>query len=246
MPVNVSAVSYLNTIPFLYGLKQSADAANIRLSLAPPARCAEQLESGEVALALTPVAAIPTLPKHHIVTDYCIGANGPVRTVMLLSDTPLEQIHTVYLDPHSRTSSMLVRILAKHCWRLRLAFTPLTQAAFPLQKGEGCVLIGDKVFTYERSFACCYDLAQEWIRWTGRPFVFAAWVSTVTLEPAFLRAFNEALAYGVAHIAEAIENEAPTFDRTLALDYLTHNIHYPLDAPKRDGCSLFLKYLKEV
>ncbi|MDR1680398.1 MAG: menaquinone biosynthesis protein [Prevotellaceae bacterium] len=242
MPVNVAAVSYLNTVPFLHGLKRSAAARYIRLSLAPPAQCAAMIESRQADIALTPVAAIPALNNATIITDYCLGAIAPVRTVVLLSDTPLEAIRTIYLDPDSRTSSALVRLLAANYWRIGAAFAPLTVDAFPIKQGEGCVMIGDKVFSHERQFLYRYDLAEAWIRFTGTPFVFAAWVAVKPLPEAFLRLFNEALGYGVGHICEAVAAEAPAFDAALAFDYLTNNIHYRLDEDKHRGMKHFLNY----
>ncbi|MDR0728934.1 MAG: menaquinone biosynthesis protein [Prevotellaceae bacterium] len=240
MPINVAAVSYLNTVPFLHGLKQSAVARYVRLSLAPPAQCAAMIVAGHAHIALTPVAAIPQLKKYTLVADYCLGAVAPVRTVVLLSDTPLDAIRTIYLDTHSRTSVALVRILAERYWHITPTFAPLTMDAFPIQPNEGCVMIGDKVFSHEQQFLYRYDLADEWIRFTGLPFVFAAWTTVKPIPPTLLRMFNEALAYGVAHIAESVAAEAPAFDATLAIDYLTNNIHYPFDEDKQRGMNLFL------
>jgi chorismate dehydratase len=245
-PVTVSAVSYLNTIPFLYGLKQSAIAKAIRLSLAPPAESAALFASGQVAVALLPVAAIPHLPACHFISDYCLGASAAVRTVVLLSNTPLPEIRTVYLDRHSRTSCLLVQILAAHYWHVRPAFLPFDESLLPLKTGESCMLIGDKVFDHEAHYAYRYDLAEAWLRFTGKPFVFAAWVSRKQLSGDFVQPFNEALRYGVTHIGEAIAAEAARFDAALAADYLTHNIDYAFDEEKRCGMELFWQYLKSV
>lgn len=245
MPVTVSAVSYLNTAPFLHGLKQSVLAKAIRLSLAPPAGSAALFESGQTDVALLPVAVIPELPPCYFISDYCLGASRTVRTVVLLSNTPLPAIRTVYLDPHSRTSVALVQLLAARFWKIRPAFLPFDESLpSPLPPGEGCVLIGDKVFAQESRYAFRYDLAEAWLGFTGQPFVFAAWVSREKLPESFLQPFNEALRYGVTHIDEAIAAEAAGFDAGLAAGYLTENIDYAFDGAKRRGMELFWKYLK--
>jgi chorismate dehydratase len=246
MPVTVSAVSYLNTVPFMHGLKQSAIAKAIRLSLAPPAVSAALFEDGKVTVALMPVAAIPHLPACHFISDYCLGASRTVRTVVLLSNTPLPDIQTVYLDPHSRTSVVLVQILAAHFWKITPAFLPFNESLLPLKTGESCVLIGDKVFDCEAHYAYRYDLAEAWVRFTGKPFVFAAWVSRQKLDNCFLQLFNEALRYGVTHISEAIAAEAAHFDASLAAEYLTNNIDYAFDEAKHQGMELFWQYLKSI
>ena len=58
--IRISAVSYLNTIPFIYGLKQSELIDNIDLRLDYPSVCADKLINNEVDLALVPVVVIPT------------------------------------------------------------------------------------------------------------------------------------------------------------------------------------------
>ena len=80
-PLKISAVSYLNTKPFLYGLFQSGMEDSIDLSLDIPSECARKLVAGEVDLGLIPVAVIPQLKTPHIISDYCIGTEGAVKTV---------------------------------------------------------------------------------------------------------------------------------------------------------------------
>jgi chorismate dehydratase len=246
MPVTVSAVSYLNTVPFLHGLKQSAIAKSIRLSLSPPAGSAALFEAGETDVSLLPVAAIPHLSSCHFISDYCIGASGAVRTVVLLSNTPLPDIHTIYLDPHSRTSIVLVQILAKYFWNIAPAFRQFDESLLPLKTGESCVLIGDKVFACEAHYTHRYDLAEAWMHFTGKPFVFAAWVSREKLDTHFVSLFNEALHYGITHIHEALAAEAVHFDAALAEGYLTHNIDYAFDTAKRQGMELFWQLLRDA
>ena len=111
--VRISAVSYLNTIPFIYGLKQSKLMKKIELYLDFPAVCADKLINGQVDLALVPVVVIPTLKDAHIVSDYCIGANGAVDTVCLYSDVPISEVESISLDYQSKTSVALLKILLK-------------------------------------------------------------------------------------------------------------------------------------
>lgn len=117
--IRITAVSYLNTKPLLYGLLNSPLADQVELSLDIPSECARKLKAGEVDLALTPVAIIPELPTWHLVSDYCIGAVGSVKTVNLYSELPVEALKTVYLDHHSRTSVALVQLLFKEYWQDR-------------------------------------------------------------------------------------------------------------------------------
>ncbi len=68
-------------------------------------------------MGLVPVAVIPQLPESRIITDYCIGCNGPVASVCIFSNVPMEQVKRVYLDYQSRTSVQLAKILLKEYWK---------------------------------------------------------------------------------------------------------------------------------
>src|SRR5665213_3010681 len=95
--IRISAVSYLNTKPFLYGL-ELAHIPDVEISLDNPAECARKLIENEVDLGLVPVAIIPLLKEAHILPGFCIGADGAVESVKLYSHVPLEKIKTILLD----------------------------------------------------------------------------------------------------------------------------------------------------
>lgn len=78
----------------------------------------ENYVEGRADLALLPAAAVPSLKSTDVITEYCIGAVGPVRTVVLLSDGPVSEVRRVFLDPHSQTSVQLVGYLAAHRWKI--------------------------------------------------------------------------------------------------------------------------------
>ena len=90
--IKISAVSYLNTLPFVYGIEQSGYLQNYLMELDTPALCAEKLIKGQVDIGLIPVAVLPELKYYRILSSYCIGADGPVKTVVLYSNSPLEKI----------------------------------------------------------------------------------------------------------------------------------------------------------
>jgi chorismate dehydratase len=243
--VKISAVSYLNTLPFIRGLKKSGLADAHALSLDIPAECARKLLTGEVDLGLVPVAIIPQLNNHRVISDWCIGAAGPVKSVVLLSEVPLDKIETILLDYQSRTSVQLVQLLAKECWNIQ----PQWQIAEPgfEQKINGAtagVVIGDRVFDLLDKYPYVYDLAEEWIKHTGEHFVFAAWVANKQLPEAFITQFNKALALGVAEISELINEQATDKGHERLLhEYFTQNISYQLDERKKRGMDRFLQYI---
>src|SRR3546814_3736700 len=104
--IRVSAVSYANTKPFVYGIQHDqALLEKMDFMLDIPADCARKLKEGRADLGLVPVAVLPELPYYEIVSDYCIGAVGEVNSVFLFSRKPLEEIKTIRDRKSTRLNS---------------------------------------------------------------------------------------------------------------------------------------------
>lgn len=237
----ISAVSYLNTIPFIYGIEHADRPLRAELQLAPPATCAQNFIEGRADIALLPAAVVPQLKNYELLPDYCIGAVGSVRTVMLFSNDPLAQVRRIFLDPHSRTSVQLAGWLAAHKWMISpewYALEDYAQALHP-ESGDAFLLIGDKVFDYEGHFSFAWDLASEWQQATSLPFAFAVWVARKGTPYEVTDALTEALTFGVEHTYEAVLHYG--FDKKPydAYDYLTRNIDFLFDNEKHRALQKF-------
>ena len=243
-PIRISAVSYLNSIPFVYGIRKKMDPGTYRLDLDIPSVCAEKLLNGKVDIGLVPVAVLPLMKEYHIISDHCIGADGKVRSVMLYSHVPLTEIKSILLDEQSRTSVMLTRILAKKFWMIGPQWIAGKEGHEKEIKNDmGGVVIGDRTFVLENKFPFAYDLAEEWKKFTGLPFVFACWVSNRELPAGFKRSFNEALSFGLHDKLKAVKTmqDLPA-SMTVIMDYLENYISYPFDEHKRKALELFLQH----
>ena len=248
--IRISAVRYANTYPFIYGIRESGLEDRIILETDHPARCAAKLADGRVDVGLIPVAALPLVTDYRIITDFCLGAYGKVRTVMLLSNCPFEEIEKVMLDYRSLSSITLVKILARNAWRRRFDWINTCEGFdFTSVKGnEAVVLIGDQCFEYSDIFTCRRDLAEEWYKYTGLPFVFACWTSNRELSDSFIKDFNRALAMGVNDIPAVVSkfgNNGAIRGSDLC-SYLTENIDFYLNDDKRQAIKLFLELMKGV
>jgi chorismate dehydratase len=241
--LKISAVSYLNTIPFIHGLKQSELIKTIDLQLDYPSICADKLINGTVDLALVPVAVIPKLKEAYIISDYCIGANGAVDTVCLYSDVPIEEIESIALDYQSRTSVALLKILLKEYWQLNPELKKANVGFEENIKGNHAALvIGDRAFALNTKHAYIYDLSAIWKKMTGLPFVFAAWVANTKLPQDFIISFNKALEKGLSNIDKALALEGDSYPNCKnPEDYLNNKISYNLDVEKQKGMELFLR-----
>ena len=241
--LKISAVSYLNTVPFIHGLKQSELIHNIDLQLDYPSICADKLINGTVDLALVPVAVIPKLKNSYIISDYCIGADGAVDTVCLYSDVPVTEIESIGLDYQSLTSVALLKVLLKEYWQLKLELKKVDIGFEDNIKGKHAALvIGDRAFAMNTKHAYIYDLSAIWKELTGLTFVFAAWVSNKKLPQNFISNFNTALEKGLSDIDRALDLERDNYPNcTNPEDYLNNKISYNLDSKKKKGMELFLK-----
>jgi chorismate dehydratase len=244
--LKISAVSYLNTVPFIHGLKQSELIHNIDLQLDYHSICADKLINGTVDLALVPVAVIPKLKDSYIISDYCIGADGAVDTVCLYSDVPITQIESIGLDYQSRTSVALLKILLKEYWQLKPELTKVDIGfEYSIKGNHAALVIGDRAFTLNTKHAYIYDLSAIWKEMTGLPFVFAAWVANKKLPKNFISTFNKALEKGLSDIDRALALEGDNYPNcTNPKDYLNNKISYNLDSEMRKGMELFLRKVK--
>jgi len=243
----ISVVSYINTLPLHYGLKKAKFDLPVRFEIDYPAECARKLISGQVDIGLVPVITLNQLPDSYTVSNYCLSAIDKVRSVILAGNCPVTQMQRIFLDDQSRTSAALVKILARQLWKINPEFQPCTvSSVIGMNKNEGILAIGDKSFAVANQYKYCYDLAFEWRQMTGLPFVFACWVAKHPLPDSFIKQFNEALAYGVSHIEEAVNDYAQynILSKEDLLSYLQHNLSFIFDEKKKKGLELFLKMVK--
>jgi chorismate dehydratase len=241
--IRISAVSYTNTKPFLYGIQHSDIINRIDLSLDMPSDCAQKLIDDKVDIGLIPVAAILSLPRWEIVSDYCIGASGPVNSVFIFSNCEAKDIKTLQLDPESRSSNNLALVLLKNYWKAdHRTIENAPDYAAPNEPHTAFVQIGDRTFGKKQQYKYAYDLAEEWQKFTGLPFVFAAWVANKPIPAEFMDEFNKALKFGLEHRAELLKELPQRADFDLE-DYLMHKLDFDLTEDKRKALHLFHEYI---
>ena len=242
MKYKISVVSYLNTIPFIFGLKQSGLDKKLDISLDIPSVCADKLLKGKVDIGLVPIVVMKQLENTQVISDFCIGADGAVDTVCLFSDVPIQEIESIFLDYQSKTSVELLKILLKEYWQVSPKLIE-AKANYEKQiKGEKAgLIIGDRVFQYQNKFKYIYDLSAIWKLHTGLPFVFACWIANKKIDEDFQKEFNNVLKFGVNNIEKAIDSSAEIYSHCEnPADYLNNKISYHLDAEKVKGMALFL------
>ncbi|MET0340553.1 MAG: menaquinone biosynthesis protein [Polyangiales bacterium] len=240
----IGGVTYLNAWPVLYGLMLGREPAQIRMAY--PSVLAERLATQQLDLALAPVATLALGPRFRLAPGICIGADGPVASVLVVSERPVEELELLILDTQSRTSVVLAQLVAAHLRKGR---------ALPVEPGDharierevrgttGAVVIGDQALSLRARYPHVLDLGEAWRAWTGLPFVFAAWIAQHdVLDDALCAILDRSLAHGlaarreIAHLWAAQHGGEPAFFER----YLTDHVKYRLDARFRAGLTEFL------
>jgi chorismate dehydratase len=246
--LKVSLISYLNSRPFLFGLENSPVRGEIELELDFPSKTALHIANNLIDIGLVPVGSLPDLDQYQIIGEYCIGADGPVRTVILASEVPIDRIQTILMDYQSRSAVLLTKILSKFFWKKEIKWEN-TSDHFESDSISGTkagIVIGDRVFGIEKRYPFIYDLSSEWKSFTGLPFVFAVWATRKELTSGFLERFNEAMAFGVNSVPEVEKTEQKNYPDVDIHEYLTRNISYRFDSRKKEGMALFLEYVRKI
>ena len=252
----ISAISYLNTAPLMWDFEHGQASDDFDVSYTVPSRCAAQLSEGSADIGIIPVAAYAAVPGLLVLSGVAIAARHAVRSILLVSNVPLEKIQTVALDTSSLTSTALTKVLFAKWWGGDKTFVAMEpDVENMLQAADAGMVIGDPALKIDRSRYFTYDLAEEWVRLTGRPFVFAFWaVRKEALKDAphvldLAHIFQRSRDHGLKpqNLGKIAEEWAPRVGLTKAevKQYLTENIHYFLDAPCLAGLQLFYRYAEE-
>jgi len=240
-----------------HGAPEERDAsADFDVSYTVPSDCARALAQGARDIGIIPAAAYTTIPDLVIIPDVAIAARTAVRSILLVSKMPIDQVRTVALDTSSITSVALTKILfAKWLGGARI-YTPMPpDLEAMLAECDAALLIGDPALQVDRTRYITLDLAEEWIARTGKSFVFAFWAiraqALAGRDAAMIaEAFQKSRDHGLSpRNLEAIAQEwAPRLGLRLesVRTYLARNIHYYLDPPCLEGLNLFYRYGAEI
>lgn len=240
----------------MWDFEHGETGADFDISYTLPSQCAAHLREGSADIGIIPAAAYTSIPDLAILSGVAIASKRAVRSILLVSKIPLEKIQSVALDTSSMTSVALTKVLFAKWWGGARTFTAMApNIEQMLKRCDAGLVIGDPALKIDRSRHITYDLAEEWIRLTGKPFVFAFWAARrAALKDAprdldLPTVFQESRDRGL--LPESLDCIASEWALRLALSeaqvksYLTDNIHYFLDPDGLDGMRLFYELARE-
>jgi chorismate dehydratase len=255
--LRISAISYLNTAPLMWDFEHGDAGGDFDISYTLPSACARSLAEGTADIGIIPAAAYAEIPGLQILPEVAIASRRAVRSILLVSKVPIDQIRGVAMDTSSMTSVALTKILFEKWMGGGRTYTSMAPDVDQmLASNDAGLLIGDPALKIDRTRYHTLDLAEEWIRHTGNPFVFAFWAvrnealkedaPSLDLPAVFQNSRDHGLE--VPSLNQIVREWAPQLNLTEAAvrSYLTQNIHYQLDAGCLEGLQLFYRYAAEI
>jgi predicted solute-binding protein len=255
--LRVCAVRYLNTVPLVWGFLhgKQRDVFDLRFTL--PSECADAVRSSDADIGLVPIVALARQHDLVVIPGHGIACRGPVRSILLISKKPMEEISSFAADEGSRTSTILAQILLARRFGLRPRVRPYPPKLDDmLDLADAALIIGDPALRIDpegREWRGqplhIYDLGAAWVEMTGLPMVYAVWaVKKLVADPGLTEVFAASAAYGRQHIDEIVEAESKTRDLPpeLVRRYLTRHIHFDVGEQERRSMEVFLRNAYEL
>jgi chorismate dehydratase len=242
--LRVGIVNFLNSKPLAWGFLKGHHADLFASTYHPPAMVARLLGQGALDIGLIPSVEVQRIPGLKILPDLCVASTHEVKSVILVSRGPLEQVRRVALDQNSRTSVALLRILLQERGIHPEYLHERPDPERMLSEADAALLIGDPALKVERDKYHVIDLAAEWHALTGLPFVFAVWAVRAGVDlPDLPFYFKSSLRYGLSSV-DTLSREAAAelgLDSADVRSYLTENLHYFLRQEELAGLEEFYR-----
>ncbi len=243
--LRVGIVNFLNSKPLAWGFLKGHHADLFAPSYHPPAMVARMLGQGNLDVGLIPSIEVQRIPRLRVLPDICVAAQHEVRSVLLISRCPPEEIRRVALDQNSRTSVALLRILLRERWKVDPEYVhERPDPERMLAEADAALVIGDPALKIDRDRYLIHDLAGEWHALTGLPFVFAVWAVRPEVElPDLSFYFKSSLRYGLSSLDTLVRESAAELglESSEVREYLTENLSFFLRRDEIEGLEEFYR-----
>ncbi len=249
--LRVSFIEYLNSVPLGWGFLNGPYQDAFEILFDVPSQCARHLSTGEADVGLIPVVEYQRIPDLSVLPDIAIASKREVKSVLFVSKKPLAEVSSVAVDSSSRTSVALLKIFL-HKFHGLDSVTYHEESPDPeqmLELHDAALLIGNPALKLHRGSQHVYDLAVEWNRFTGLPFVFAVWaVRSAANLGEQVQIFYQSREQGL----KEIDSIASVYSKKLGIEageirrYILENLDYSLDQENLRGLQTFFDTAAEL
>jgi len=249
LKLRISFSGYLNSAPLVWSFLHGPLRDRFEVTESSPALCADYLARGQADIALIPSIEYQRIPDLEIIPDVAVAARGPVRSVLLVGHRESE-IRSVAVDTNSRTSVVLLRVWLRSLLNLAPEFVPhVPDLPQMLERCDAALLIGDSALCLPAGRYEVLDLAEAWVQWQEKPFVFALWACRprIAETDSLVSVIQEAKAWGLGMRREIAENYSRRLKMPAAEleDYLFRNVDYDLSDGHLEGLRQFYRLAGE-
>jgi chorismate dehydratase len=260
--LRVGQIDYANCTPVFMQLEDKLPDDLVEIVHGVPAELNAKLALGEIDICISSsIEFCRYADKYAILPGHCIGSDGPVKSVMLFTNQPVEELSNqqIIVTAESATSVIMLKILLAKHWGVKNCTVsssdlPWKQA---LEDAPGLLLIGDKALQAAAASAgsYCYDLGEEWQRFSGLPFVYALWLinskAAKGKEQALYMLGEQLEQVRQRIVPDAVQlasraREAAWLGQSALVDYWQKAIKYRLDDDYLAGLKLFYQLAAEL
>ena len=251
MKLRVSFIEYLNSVPLGWGFLRGPFREAFNLVFDVPSQCAQHLSEGQVDVGLIPTIEYQRIPDLLVLPDISIAAKREVKSVLFVSKKTLTKVSRIAVDISSRTSVSLLRIIFEKFHGIEgVTYHP----EFPLpermlERYDAALIIGNPALEVPTGNYDVLDLAKEWNRFTGLPFVFAFWAVRPGVDlGSQVDIFYKSREQGLREI----DLISRIYARKLGVPveevstYITENLDYSLDESNFRGLQTFFDTAAEL
>ncbi len=269
-------MQYLNTAPLVWGFTNGPLQGKYELSFTVPSQCAETLRNGAADIAIIPAIEYQRIGNLMILPDMAIASKGRVRSLLILSKKPIQDVRSIALDRSSRSTQALTKILCDRHWKIAPEFFEMApDPAAMLEKADAALLIGDPALRLAMAIEdaakrgpsgellCTgasagipqaetlhvYDVVEEWRALTKLPAVLAVWAARAgNANAGVIEDFQSSRDLGLQHLKDISEQAAKELNLP-AVDlqrYLTENIDFTLDEDNLRGLTAYFSFAAQM
>ena len=258
--LRIGKIPYANLFPIFSMLEKQGGCDRYEIIEGVPSELNRKLRDN--LIDISPSSSIEHLrhpDRYEVIRNHSISADGPIKSILLFSKTPLESLNgqTILTSSQSETSVALVEIICRKFYNLVCAFAssadPIGKA---LRSSPAYMLIGDDAMSESHKWPGLhvYDLGSLWKQHTGLPFTYALWLvrkecaaETPEALAGFIRDLDMAKKLsqtGLREVAEACQHKTMLPQEDLIAYW--EGISYDLTDEHRKGLSLFRQYAEEL
>ena len=168
--IRLGRVDYINTFPLAWSLARHLGDGLAEEVVGVPTTLNALLRAGDVDVAnVSSVEYARNHSEYVLLPSLCVGSDGAVESVQLVTDVPLPAVRSISVTGQSASSVVLVRTLF-----------PTAEIRAEGEMADARLMIGDEAL--RSAFddpSPHHDLGALWRERTGLPMVFAVWAARV-------------------------------------------------------------------